>query len=78
MDLTILDVREAAERLRGSVHFVRTLIATGDLKFVKIGKKFCVTVGDLDRWVESNRRLRDEEVGESLGQGRARRVRSIG
>lgn len=54
-DLTILELDEAAARLRATKHFVRLLISNGELPFVKIGKKFCVTVGDLNRWVETNR-----------------------
>lgn len=55
MDLTILDLKQAAARLHSTVNFVRTIIAAGELPFVKIGKRFCVTAGDVDRWVERAR-----------------------
>lgn len=79
-DLTLLDVKQAAARLHATVHFVRTLIADDELKVVAIGKKFCITQGDLDHWVQTNRQLRsqiDEEIGESLGRASARRLKSV-
>ena len=76
-DLTILDLREAAQRLKATVYFVRGLIAADEIRFVKIGKKFCITADDLDRWVMANRTLRSEENGDSLGIGCARRLRSV-
>jgi excisionase family DNA binding protein len=54
-DLTILELSEAAERLHCSVYFVRTIIANEELPFIKIGKRFCVTAGDLNRWIERAR-----------------------
>jgi excisionase family DNA binding protein len=79
MDLTILDLREAAEHLHATIHFIRGIIASGELRYVKIGKKFCVTRADLDRWVEANRKLRtdSDEIGESLGRASARRLKSV-
>lgn len=55
MDTTLLDLKEAAAQLRSSVGFVRLIIANGELPFLKIGKKFFVTRGDLDRWIERAR-----------------------
>jgi len=83
VDVTLLDLQQAAALLRGTAHFIRGLIASGDLRYVKIGKKFCVTRGDLDRWVETNRQLRTEtdDFGENSGKGRAiaaKRLRSVG
>ncbi len=82
-DLTILDLREVAGRLHSTVHFVRTLIATDELKYVRIGKKFTVCATDLDAWIRANRQLRSEsdEVGENAGKARAtpvRRLKSVG
>lgn len=37
-DLTILDLRQVAERLHATGHFVRTLNASDELKFVQVGK----------------------------------------
>jgi len=80
MDLTLMDLKEAAEHLHATVHFVRGIIATDELRFVKIGKKFCVTRGDLNLWVERNRLVRSEldELGESLGQQKTKPLRSVG
>jgi excisionase family DNA binding protein len=61
MDLTLLNLDEAAAKLRATQHFVRDLIGHGELRFVKIGKRYFVTGGDLDRWIESNRQLAGED-----------------
>jgi excisionase family DNA binding protein len=76
-DLDLLDVQQAAKRLGSTVHFVRALIAADELRYVKVGKKFCVTQADLDRWVLTNRRLRSEEDGEILGTGSTRRLNAV-
>jgi excisionase family DNA binding protein len=76
-DTTILDLNQAAAKLGSSVHFIRSLIADDSLKYIRIGKKFCIVQADLDRWVMANRTLRSEENGESSGTGCARRLRSV-
>ncbi len=78
MDTTVLTLPEAAKRLRATVYFVRTIIADGEIPYVKIGKKFCVTSGDLDKWVERNRQYAGDENREILGQENVKRFKSIG
>ena len=81
MDLTLLDLAQAAERLHATVHFVRTIIAAGEIPFVKIGKRFCVTAGDLDRWIERARGRPGEadlprHAGKDRGKPALRAVKS--
>jgi hypothetical protein len=80
IDTTILELSQAAERIHGTVHFVRGLIASGELKYLKIGKKFCVTAGDLANWIETTRQVRSEadDDGDSLGQARVSHIRRKG
>lgn len=80
IDTTILELSQAAERLHSTVHFVRDLIGRGELKYVKIGNKFCVTVGDLANWIETTRQVRSEaeDGGDSLGQASVSRMRRTG
>jgi excisionase family DNA binding protein len=56
MDTTILTLAEVAERLRAKVYFVRTQIASGELKYIKIGKEFRVTDTALQDWIERSQR----------------------
>jgi excisionase family DNA binding protein len=50
-----LKLSEVAAELRSTVHFVRTLIATKELKIVKVGKEFRVTRADLNHWIQTAR-----------------------
>ncbi len=58
----LFDIVAAVEYLRaigaGSAtkHFVRGLIASGRVPHLRIGKKFFVSRGSLDRWLELHER----------------------
>jgi excisionase family DNA binding protein len=49
----LLDLRQAAAFLGGgaTVNFLRGQIASGRLKYLKVGKRFCVTRDALARWI---------------------------
>jgi excisionase family DNA binding protein len=55
----LLSLEEAAEYLGGKDHgatanFLRGQIADGQLRFVKVGNTFCVTVEGLNRWIKTH------------------------
>ena len=60
--MEILELKQAARKLHGTLFFVRSLIASGDLPYLKIGKKFCVTQTDLDAWIAANRERRSTDL----------------
>lgn len=49
-DLEVLELRDVAADLRSTIYFVRTLIGNGELRFLRVGKRFCVTREALDQW----------------------------
>ena len=52
----LLTLEEAAKFLGGGtkVSFLRAQIADGQLKFVKVGKRFCIRRETLLRWIQTN------------------------
>jgi len=58
----LFDVRGAAEYFRSigagsaTMNFVRTIIASGQLPHIRIGKKFFVAREAIDRWIENRQR----------------------
>jgi excisionase family DNA binding protein len=79
MDTTLLTLPEAAARLHrtATVYFVRTLIADGEMPYVRVGKRFFVTSADVDKWIERNRQYATADDGESSGQTRIKHAKSI-
>jgi excisionase family DNA binding protein len=51
-----LTIPAAARYLSCSVKFVRTLIWSRQIKYVKVGRRFVITREELDRWVTENQR----------------------
>lgn len=62
----LFDIAAAVEYLRSigatsvTANFVRTLIGTGQVKHVRMGKKFFVTREALDAWIENHERRRTQ------------------
>jgi excisionase family DNA binding protein len=58
----LFDVQSAAGYLRelgagtASVNFIRTLITSGQVPHIRIGKRFFVAREALDHWIESRQR----------------------
>jgi len=58
----LFDIAGAVEYLRSigatsaTVSFVRGLISSGQLPYLKIGKRFCVSRGSLDSWIDRHER----------------------
>jgi excisionase family DNA binding protein len=55
----LLSLEEAAAFLGGKEHgatanFLRGQIASGELRFVKVGNTFCVTVEALLKWIKTH------------------------
>jgi excisionase family DNA binding protein len=52
----LLTLEQAAEFLGGGtkVSFLRAQIADGQLKFVKVGKRFCIRRETLLRWIQTH------------------------
>ena len=55
-ELRLLDVKAAVAHLAelgapATVNFVRTIIVAGEIRHVKIGRKFFVTSADISEWV---------------------------
>jgi excisionase family DNA binding protein len=59
-DLELLKLSEVAAELRSTLHFARTLVNTGELKFIRIGKEYRVSRGALERWIEVNQGYKGE------------------
>ena len=63
-ELRLFDIEAAVAYLRGlgadgaTTNFVRTLIASGALPHVRMGKKFYVSRESLDRWIGNHERRR--------------------
>ena len=61
-DRRLYDVRAAKDYLVSlgatgtTVHFVRQLIARGDVAYLRIGKKMFVSRTSLDGWIQKNER----------------------
>jgi excisionase family DNA binding protein len=55
----LLSIHDAAKYLGEigagavSVNFIRTIIASGQIPHLKIGRKFFVTVDSIRRWIET-------------------------
>lgn len=52
----LLTLREAAAFLGAGtkVSFLRAQIASGELRFVKVGKRFCIRRETLLRWIQTH------------------------
>ena len=56
----LFDIQAAVGYLRSigaagvGVHFVRSLISSGQLPYIRMGKRFYVSRGALDSWLEKN------------------------
>jgi excisionase family DNA binding protein len=50
-----LTVQAAAYYLSSTVKFVRSLIWTRQLPYLKVGKRFVIDQADLDRWIDQNK-----------------------
>jgi len=48
-------VQAAAYYLSSTVKFVRSLIWTRQLPYLKVGKRFVIDQADLDRWIDQNK-----------------------
>jgi|HubBroStandDraft_6_1064221.scaffolds.fasta_scaffold1414342_2 excisionase family DNA binding protein len=65
----LLDLKAAALYLCAKVATVRWLIRTGQVEFVRVGRKFCVFRAELDRWIAAHsERKQPKAVGSSLVQ----------
>ncbi|MGC2529785.1 MAG: helix-turn-helix domain-containing protein [Candidatus Acidiferrum sp.] len=51
-----LTIPAAARYLSCSVKFVRTLIWSRQIKYVKVGRRFVIATAELDRWLSENQR----------------------
>lgn len=51
-----LTIPAAARYISSSVKFVRTLIWSRQIKYVKVGRRFVIAREELDRWVTENQR----------------------
>jgi excisionase family DNA binding protein len=51
-----LTIPAAARYLSCSVKFVRTLIWSRQIKYIKVGRRFVITREELDRWATENQR----------------------
>ncbi len=49
-----LTIPAAARYISSSVKFVRTLIWSRQIKYVKAGRRFVITREELDRWLTEN------------------------
>jgi excisionase family DNA binding protein len=52
-----LTVKEAATYLSVTVYCIRDAIWSGDLPFLRAGKRFVVDARDLDLWAEARKQL---------------------
>jgi excisionase family DNA binding protein len=65
----ILDLEAAAGYLCAKVSTVRGLIRTGQVSYVRVGKRFCIRKSELDRWISAHeRREKPSRFGASLVQ----------
>jgi excisionase family DNA binding protein len=48
----MLTIPESAEYLRSSVKFVRSLIWSRTLPYIRAGKRYVIDREDIDRWIE--------------------------
>lgn len=53
----MLTIPQAAAYIGGSVKFVRSLIWSRQLRYVKAGKRFVIDRAELDRWLDANQRV---------------------
>jgi excisionase family DNA binding protein len=79
----LLTLEEAAEFLGGKEHgatpnFLRTQIAEGELKFVKVGNTFCVTREALLRWIQTHETEQKPKPNESRPIRRSKSRSKIG
>jgi excisionase family DNA binding protein len=51
-----LTIPAAARYISSSVKFIRQLIWSRQIKYVKVGRRFVITREELDRWVTENQR----------------------
>jgi excisionase family DNA binding protein len=52
----LLTLEEAAKFLGGgcTVSYLRKLIADGEIRYLRVGKRFCVTPEALTRWIKTH------------------------
>jgi excisionase family DNA binding protein len=63
----LFDLASAAQYLRAKISTMRWLIKTGQLAYLRVGRKFCVRKSELDAWISSHeRREKPTRVGASL------------
>ena len=60
--MIVLELKQAARRLGCTVFFVRSLIASGQIPYLVIGKKHKVTAEDLDDWITGHRERRPDSL----------------
>ena len=52
----LLTLRQAADYLNCAFWAIRTMVTTGELKKIPIGRRFCIDRSDLDTWIEQKKR----------------------
>ncbi len=61
---TLFDIGDAAKYLQSlgakaaSINFIRTIISTGQVPHLRVGKKFYIAKSALDRWVDTREKRR--------------------
>ena len=53
----MLTIPQAACYIGASVKFVRSLIWSRQIKYIKAGKRFIVDRAELDKWLDANQRV---------------------
>jgi excisionase family DNA binding protein len=65
----LLDLKAAALYLCAKVSTVRWMIRTGQIEFVRVGRRFCIARSELDRWIAAHtEREKPKVFGSSLVQ----------
>jgi excisionase family DNA binding protein len=63
----LCDLASAAQYLRAKISTVRWLIRTGQLAYLRVGRRFCVRKVELDEWIARHeRREKPRQMGASL------------
>jgi len=65
----LFDLATAAQYLRAKISTVRWLIRTGQLSYLRVGRRFCVRKVELDEWIARHeRREKPARKGATLVQ----------
>ena len=62
MDRRLIDIKKAATYLGRTEIAVREMVWAGKIPHIRADRRVMLDIGDLDRWIESNRVLKEEHV----------------